>query len=105
MTSSPGSAVELRLRKIGAGLAQDLVGLAQLTHLALERLDLFALLGGGSGRHGQMPVGMANPVEKRLVGAADRLGSRTDRSPLGAALVLLIQHDTNRWYPDLGRIS
>jgi len=48
MTSSPGSAVELCLRKIGAGLAQDLVGLLQFTHLALERLDLFALFRGGS---------------------------------------------------------
>src|SRR5690625_6807850 len=105
MTSSPGSAVELRLRNIGAGLAQDLVGLAQLTHLALERLDLFAFFRGGTGLPAQIPLGLANPVEKRLVGAADLLGNRTDRSPLGAVLVLLIQHHTNRSLPDLRRID
>src|SRR5690625_159432 len=105
MTSSPGLAVELRLRKIGAGLAQDLVGLAQLTHLALERLDLFALFRGGSRLQAQIALGLSNPVEKRLVSTADLLGNRTDRSPLGAVLMLLIQHHTNRSFPDLRRMS
>src|SRR5690625_7201511 len=99
MTSSPGSAVELRLRKIGAGLAQDLVGLAQLTHLALERLDLFAFFRGGTGLQAQIPLGLADPVEKRLVGAADLLGHRTDRSPLGAGVRLLRQHPPDRYVP------
>jgi len=44
MTSSPGSADELRPGKIGDGFAQDLVG---LPHLALEPHDLFALFRGG----------------------------------------------------------
>jgi len=73
MTSSLGSAVELRLRKIGAGLAQDLVGLAQFTHLALERLDLFALFRSGPGLEAQIALGLANPAEMRLVSSADLL--------------------------------
>src|SRR5690625_2738942 len=105
MTSSPGSAVELRLRKIGAGLAQDFVGLPQLTHLALERLDLFAFFRGRPGLQAQVALGLANPVEKRLVSTADLLGNRADRSPLGAVLMLLIQHHPHRSFPDLRRIS
>ena len=105
MTSSPGSAIELRPGKIGAGLAQDLVGPPQLTHLALERLDLLAFFRGGTGLQAQIALGLANPVEKRLISTADLLGNRTDRSPLGAVLVLLIQHHTNCSFPDLRRIS
>src|SRR5690625_1160086 len=105
MTSSPGSAVELLLGKIGAGLAQDLVGLPQFTHLALERLDLFALFRGRPGLQTQIALGLANPVEKRLVSTADLLGNPTNRSPLGAVLMLLIQHHPNRSFLDLRRIS
>src|SRR5690625_2245540 len=105
MASSPGSAIELRLCKIGASLAQDLVGLSQFTHLALERLDLFALFRGGTGLQAQIALGLANPVEKRLVSTADLLGNRTDRSPLRAVLMLLIQHHPDRSFPDLRRIS
>src|SRR5690625_7439422 len=105
MTSAPGSAIELRPGKIGAGLAQDLVGPPQLTHLALERLDLLAFLRGGTGLQAQIALGLANPVEKRLISPADVLGNRTDRSPLGAGLVLLMQHRTDWWFPDIRRIS
>src|SRR5690625_922902 len=105
MTSSTGSAVALCLRIIGAGLAQDLVGLSQLTHLVLERLDLFALFRGGTRLQAQIALGLANPVEKRLFSTADLLGKRADRSPLGAVLVVLIQRHTNRSFPDLRRIS
>jgi|SRR5690625_2318848 len=105
MTSSPGSAVELRLRKIGAGFAQDLVGLTQFTHLVLERLDLFALPRGGPGLQSQIALGLSNPVEKRLVSTADLLGNRTDCSPLGTVLLLLTQHHPNRSLLDLRRTS
>jgi len=45
-----------------------------------ERLDLFELFCGEPGLQAQIALGVANPVEKRLVSTADLLGNRADSS-------------------------
>ena len=69
-------AVELRLGKTRAGLAQDRVGLAKLTPLALQRLDPFACLARRSGPRA-LPAG-AHRVRPDLPNrAASRPGTRS----------------------------
>lgn len=69
----------LRLDKIRRCLAQNLIGLAKLAILMLQRLHLFAL--GGGQALPQIPVmlGLAHPVAQRLRRAADLAGDRLSR--------------------------
>src|SRR5262249_60574574 len=80
------SAVELRLGKIRAGLAQNLVGLAQLADLALERLDPLAIISGRAGPFALVALGLSHPTGQRLRRAADLGRDRYDRRPLRCVL-------------------
>ena len=71
--------VELRLGLIRAGLAQDLVGLAQLPHLPLERLDLVLLRAGRPGPKTLVALGVAHPMVRCLARSADLGRNRQDR--------------------------
>jgi hypothetical protein len=73
-------AVELRLGEIRAGQLQDLVGLAQFAHLALEILDALLLDRRGARPHAAVALALAHPLAQRLARAAD-LGRRSTRSP------------------------
>src|SRR4029077_15245014 len=95
---------ELRHRKIGRGLAQDLVGLAQLAVLTLQRLDPLALLRGRASPQAPITLGLANPVAQGLARAADLGRDRLDGRVLRAVLALVIQHHPDRALADLRRI-
>jgi hypothetical protein len=56
-----GAAVELRLGKTSARLSEDLVGLAQLAVLALQRLQALPLIGGQAGALPAIALGLAHP--------------------------------------------
>ena len=58
-------AVELRLGEIRAGQLQDLVGLAQFAHLALEFLDALLIGGGRTGPRAAVALASAHPLEDR----------------------------------------
>ena len=60
--SWPEPAVELRLGKIRAGLAQDLVGLAKLPVLALQRLHPLALVGRRASSTALVALGLATQL-------------------------------------------
>ena len=66
--------------KYAARLAQDLVGLAQLAVLALQRLDPLALVRGRPGAQALVALGLPHPVAQRLARAAD-LRPRSSGSP------------------------
>src|SRR4051812_19791493 len=100
-----GPAVELRHRKIGRRLAQDLVGLAQLAVLTLERLDPLALLRARASPQAPITLGLANPVAQGLARAADLGRDRLDGRVLRAVLALVIQHHPDRALADLRRIG
>jgi hypothetical protein len=71
-------AAELRLGEKRTRLAQDLVRLAQLAHVSLERLDAIIF---GSSRPGPLTgitFLLADPAAQR---AADLGGDRCDRCP------------------------
>src|ERR1700758_1697650 len=72
-------AVELRLGKICRRLPQDLVRLAQLTVLTLERLDPLALFCCRTRPKTLVTFGLPHPVAQCLARAADLLGNRVDR--------------------------
>ena len=97
------SAVELRLGKIRAGLAQDLVGLAQLAVLPLQRLDALALVSGRAGPPALVALGLPDPVRQGLRCAADLGRNRGDRRPLGRVLRAVLQHHPHRALTHLGR--
>ena len=60
------SAVELRQRKIRACLAQDLVSLAQLAVLPLQRPDALALVRSRPSPLTAVTLGLTNPVAQGL---------------------------------------
>ena len=84
-------AVELRLGEIGACQLQDLVGLAQLAHLAFEFLDALLLGRRGARPNAAVALALAHPLAQGLAGAADLAGDGLDRRPLRRVLVLGIK--------------
>jgi hypothetical protein len=77
-TIAPELTVELCLGKIRRRLAQDLLGLAQLTVLGLKRLQAFAFVGGEAGALAGVTFGLLHPVRQRLRRATDLAGDRGD---------------------------
>src|SRR6201990_2909216 len=88
-------AVELRLGKICRRLPQDLVRLAQLAVLALERLDALALVRCRSGPDALVTPRLPHPIAQCLARAANLLGNRVDRRPLRGVLGLVVQDHPN----------
>lgn len=92
---SPSSfewAVELRLRKIRAGLVQDIIGLAKLTRLAFQRLDLFALFTRRSGPRTTITFAMAHPIAQCLARASNVRRNQIDRGLLRDVFALVLQN-------------
>src|SRR5690606_22987220 len=83
-------------------LAQDLVGLAQLAHFALQGLDPRLLIRRQPGPKPAVALGPTDPSPQRLRLAADLPGHRRDRRPLGAVLALVIQDHPHRPLTHLG---
>ena len=92
-------------RVANRGLAQDLVRLAQVTVLALERLDALARVRRWTRPHALVKLGLPHPVTQRLARAADLLGKRADRRPLPGVLALVVPDHPNRAGTDLGGIQ
>src|SRR5919205_3994335 len=88
-------AVELRLGKIRRRLAQDLVGLTQLAHLALQRADPLTLVRARTGALSSVALHLAHPGPQRLRRAADLARDRTDRCPLRGMLAPMLVHHTH----------
>src|SRR5947208_12314525 len=87
--------------KICRLLAQYLVRLTQLAVLALERLYALALLRCCTGPQTLAMLSPPHPVAQCLARAADLLGNRVDRRPLGSVLGLVVQDHPNRASTDL----
>src|SRR3954452_13803018 len=87
-----------------ARLAQDLVGLAQLAVLALQRSDAFLLDRGRAGAPALIALGLANPAAQGLRRAADLGRDRADRSRLRGVLALVVEQHPDRTGTDLRRI-
>src|SRR5690606_22470040 len=94
------AAVELRLGEIRRCLAQDLVGLTQLAHLALERLHPRPLVRRQARAQPLVTLGPTHPVAQRLGRAPDLPGNRLDRRPLRTVRALVLQHHPHRPLPD-----
>src|SRR3546814_408499 len=96
MRSSPERAVELRLSKICRRLAQNLVGLPQLSDLALERLHLVGNLGRDTRPLAAVDFSLLYPLMQRRRRAANLLGNRYHRRPARWIIPLVIQHHPDR---------
>src|SRR3954451_19051665 len=94
--SSSERAVELRLGKIRARLAQDLVGLTQLAVLALQRLQLLGYFGRNAGTLAAVDRRLLHPLVQRLRRTADLLRNRHNRRPARGVLSGVIQHHSDR---------
>src|ERR1700677_206470 len=90
------SAVELRLGKISASFAQDLVGLAKLAVLPLQRLELGGYVRGQARLAPAVALGPANPLMQRLGRAADLARNRDQRRPTRRMFMLVIQNHPHR---------
>src|SRR5690606_42117831 len=93
-------AVELRLGKIRGRLAQDLVGLAQLTHLTFQRLDPPALAAGLAFTFASTPLGLAYPTAQCFGGTTDLGRNRANRCPFRLVVALMFQYQSNRSLAD-----
>src|SRR5579863_6048036 len=90
------SAVELRLGKIGASFAQDLIGLAKLAVLPLQGLELGGYVRGQARLAPAVALGLANPLMQRLRSAADLARNRDQRCPTRRMFMLMIQNHPHR---------
>src|SRR5690606_31030065 len=90
------AAVELRLGKIRGRLAQDLVGLAQLTHLSFQGLDPLAFAAGLAFTFTAITLGLAHPTAQRFGCTTHLGGNRADRCPLRLVVVLMFPYQSNR---------
>src|SRR6266446_6757171 len=79
--SFPKGAVELRLGEIGRRLAQDLVGLAEFTHLALQGFQAICRLCRDAGALPGFNLCLLEPLVQRMRRAADLLGNRNHGRP------------------------
>jgi len=86
---------QLRLGKIRARLAQNLVGLSQLTNLALQRPHPLSHLGRHTGAFASVDLRLLHPLVQRLRRAADLGCDRRDRRPTGRMLMRVIQQPPN----------
>ena len=71
MPSGLAAAVELRLGKIRAGQAQNLLGLAQLPVLSLQGLDALTFFAGRAWALAGVGLMAANPAIQGLRGTTD----------------------------------
>src|SRR5690606_1683458 len=99
----PEPAVELRLGKIRARLAQDLVGLSKLAVLALQGLEFRRHIRGNSGANATVALRLLHPLMQRLRRAADLGGDRRDRRPARGMLDFVMQNQPHRTGTDLRR--
>src|SRR4051812_46642363 len=83
---------------------EDLVGLAQFSHVTLQRSDALVLGRGRAGAPALIALSLANPAAQRLRRAADLGGNRADRGRLGGVLALVVEHHPDRTGTDLRRI-
>src|SRR6202044_2803616 len=90
------SAVELRLGKIGASFAQDLIGSAKLAVLPLQGLELGGYVRGQARLAPAVALGLANPLMQRLRSAADLARNRDQRCPTRRMFMLVIQNHPHR---------
>src|SRR6202044_3501633 len=90
------SAVELRLGKIGASFAQDLIGLAKLAVLPLQGLELGGYVRGQARLEPAVALGLANPLMQRLRSADDLARNRAQRCPTRRMFMLMIQNHPRR---------
>src|ERR1700677_1848208 len=90
------SAVELRLGKIGASFAQDLIGSAKLAVLPLQDLELGGYVRGQARLAPAVALGLANPLMQRLRSAADLARNRDQRCPTRRMFMLMIQNHPHR---------
>src|ERR1700733_7303235 len=101
--SWPEPAVELRLGKIRARLAQDLVGLPKLAVLAFQSLQLCRHIRGNTGARTTVALSLLHPLMQRMPRTADLGGDRRDRRPARGMLAFVIQNHSHRAGADLGR--
>ena len=79
-------AAEFRLGEKNTRQTQDLVGLAQLTHLSLQRLDALLFGGNWSWTLAGIALLLPYPATQRLRYSADLSSDRRNRGPLRFAL-------------------
>src|SRR5208282_5488778 len=90
------SAVELRLGKISASLAQDLVGLTQLAVLTLQGLELGGYVRDQARLAPAVALRPANPLMQSLCSAADLARNRDQRRPTRRMFMLVIENHPHR---------
>ena len=78
--------------KISASLAQDLVGLAKLTVLPLQGLELGGHIRGQAKLAPAVSLGLADPLMQCLRRAADLARNRHQRRPTRRMFMLVIQN-------------
>src|SRR6476659_5297710 len=89
--------------QICAGLAQDLVGLAQLAVLALQRLQAFTIIRRNPGLLVLVGLSLVHPPPQRLCCAADLRRNRHDRCPLRGMLAPMFDYHPDGALPNFGR--
>src|SRR5690606_10502572 len=94
------AAVELRLGKIRGRLAQDLVGLAQLTHLTFQRLDPLAFAAGMAFTLASIALGLAYPTAQCFGGTTDLGRTRANRCRVRLVVAVIRQYRSNRSLAD-----
>lgn len=87
--------------KIRRRLAQDPVGLAQLTVLALQRLQVICHLGWYTDPLAAVDLGLLDPFKQGLGNAAYLLRDRGDGCPARRMVTFVIQHHAHRTGVDL----
>src|SRR6202007_570994 len=96
-------AVELRLRKISRRLAQDLVGLAKLTVLSFQCLQLRGHIRRHAWRTATVAIRLLHPFQPRMGEAANLPRDRSNRRTARRMLAFMIQHHPHRTLADLRR--
>src|ERR1700712_5498175 len=102
MRSWLGPAVELRHRKIRRRLAQNLIGLAEFAHLALQGLDALTIIAGWTNPQPLVALRLTHPAAQRLPCAANLRRNRADRCPLRGVIRLMLQYHSDCTRTDLG---
>jgi hypothetical protein len=82
-----------RVAQMRARITQDLVRLAQLADLALQRLDALALIRRRAGAQSLVALSLAHPIRQRLRRAANLGHDPSDCRPLrGVIRTTLLRH-------------
>jgi hypothetical protein len=90
----------LSLREIYGRQQNDLVRLLEFAALSLQALELFPLSRCMSVAYSSISLGLANPTLKHLRRAIDLFGHGADRHPVRLVLVILLDDQPNRPFPD-----